>query len=673
MKTEDKTNAMQKAWEAKKTEKTLSQSEEELYMSISELYENRLRSCSVRTRNVLLAYQQSFPNKWAYIDHLIHMPKEDFFSLRNAGNKTVDEIYSLSQTILSHLSGDFHLSPHITEPWHMPENIDEALPLFNSSLKGLPKKSRTLMLRLLDKCGNSLSSLYDKISSPGYIESIKRANPKMKKEIILLFDHTFSFFHQFLDKESVSKTVKYSALGLPKECLVFLREKEKSLGYFPLFTSIQLYLEHLTKEEQTLIQDCLLIYQSQKLSKRSGLGSSYKLSAERIRQKRNDLMEKLSDHFKVYSKQGFINKNPYKFQMTRLEDEVNTAEGTNFNLNFVSWVLGSVFDELVVIGDIVKSIGGYHKTEYFLCLVPAVLNSLFDFEAFIKDMEGLIEKKRVNDEEISLKELIRSHLIIENCETAMPGIELTCRTILNRHYPVTFNNGNIILPSNSHKPNQVIIEEILRSTGHQMTFSEILKEFKRLYPGRGANETSLRSSLGLNKNILPIGRSSTYVLSEWEKDELRGGTIRTLVQEFINSIPEKIAPTADVAEYVQRFRPDTNEQSIVDNIYLDPSKTIITYYKEGVRYFGFADRLYPLEYFPFESSGKTARVNSINYPRLLSFIQTNRHFPRYSGITEEESLYQFWRTQELRYKSKKMDGHALIYYTIINVKFKHLK
>lgn len=673
MKTEDKANAMQKTWKTKKTEKPLSQSEEELYMSISELYESLVRSCSVRTRNVLLAYQQNFSNKWEYLEDLIHTPKEDLFSLRNAGSKTVDEIYSLSQTLLSHLNADFHFSPQAIKTWHMPENIDKALPLFISSLKGLSKKAKDHIYRLLKESGDSLSSLYKRISVPGYVDSISKATPQIKKELLSFFDRTKAFFHQFSDEESVSKAVKYSALGLPKECLVFLREKEKSLGHFPLFASIQLYLERLTKEEQAIIQDCLLIYQNQTLPKRSKLGSSYNLSAERIRQKRNELIDKLSDHFKVYSKQGFINKNPYKYQMTRLEDEVNSAESTNFNLNFISWVLGSVFDELVVIGDIIKSIGGYHKSEHFLCLVPAVLNSLFDFEAFIKDMEARIEEKRINDEEVCLKEIIRPHIKTKNYETVMPGIESTCRTILNRHYPVKFNNGNIILPSNSHKPNQVIIEEILRSKGHQMTFSEILKEFKRLYPGRGANETSLRSSLGLNKNILPVGRSSTYVLSEWEKDELKGGTIRSLVQEYIDSTPEKIAPIADVAEYVQRFRPDTNERSIVDNIYAEPNKTINLYYKDGVRYFGYADRFYPLEYFPHEGSGKIASGNSINYPRLLSFLQTYRRFPRYNGITGEERLYQFWRTQELRYKNKELDDHAFIYYTIIKVKFKNLK
>ena len=46
--------------------------------------------------------------------------------------------------------------------------------------------------------------------------------------------------------------------------------------------------------------------------------------------------------------------------MRRINEDINDDEGTNFNLNFINWVLASTFEELSLLGDVVKTITGYY-------------------------------------------------------------------------------------------------------------------------------------------------------------------------------------------------------------------------------------------------------------------------------------------------------------------------
>ena len=132
------------------------------------------------------------------------------------------------------------------------------------------------------------------------------------------------------------------------------------------------------------------------------------------------------------------------------------------------------------------------------------------------------------------------------------------------------------------------MEEILREAGQPMTLAEMMDEYMYQYPERDANESSLRGAIGGNKNIVPVGRSSTYALAEWNHETFRGGTIRQFVQECIDQSPEKIARTADVAEYVMRFRPGTNEYNILTNLSLDAENTYRFFYKDGQMYIGYS-------------------------------------------------------------------------------------
>lgn len=650
-------------------------------------YNRLLSEVKVRTYHILSDWQHSFPNYEQFFIHFFKTSPHEITKIHNCGRITVEEILGLREKIRGFwdeipLKADrLDMSDQpVTKKIVLPSNIDSILPLFMTTITGMSSRSANRVHWLLQDCNYSLSSFYERISDSNCIKSIPTVGRKSIPELQDFFERSIFFFYQFPNEESVSSRLRHylitssTALNLPEEAVETLSEKEHSLGYFPIFAALQLYFQSLPDEEKALVEGCLLIHQNQELPEREDVAATLNLSSERIRQKRNILISSLPEYFKKYYNYKFITKNPYRYQMNHVEDEVNAAEGTDFNQNFVSWVLGSVFDDITIVGDPIRSLGGYFETDQYISLVPTTLTHLFDFAGFILDLNERMAEKRMGEEKIKLKDLINAHLTAQYCEDELPEVETTCRTILYLHFPVDVDLGYVILPPNAYKTNQFIIESLLRKAGRPMTFDEIYEEYKYQYPERDSTESSLRGAIRSNKNIVPVGRSSTYALTEWSHNEYRGGTIRSFVQEYIDSIPEGIATTAAITEYVLRFRPDTNEQSIVSNISLDPSKTFVLYYKDGERLFGYSNREFPLEYFPVESDFRFAITNSIYYPKFIRFIETNHRFPFSSGYTEEESfLRRFWMKQESRYKNGKLDSHAIQYYEKIERAYGHLK
>jgi hypothetical protein len=651
--------------------------------SFVNLYNFFLSSAKVRTINVLNSWRANFPDKLHFFKNFFSASIKEIRQLRNCGHLTLNEILNLRETLRQYAPMDI-LTGAVTEPDNkseskvisLPHNIDEMLPIVLSEIEDLSSRSKNRIIYLLRECNNSLATFYERICDPNYINTIPTIGRKSKPEIKDFFARTKEFIEQFPDEESVSIKVRSHlisspfVLGLSDNAMQILKDKEVLLGYFPLFTAIQLYFDNRPEEEKAIIDGSLIIYKDQELPNRHKVAEIIQLTPERVRQKRNNLINKLPDYFKSYYNLGFINDNPYRYQMTHVEDNVNASEGTNFNHNFVCWVLGSTFDDLTLIGDPIKSIGGYFNLEPYLIIVPTALTHLFDFEAFIQDMDKRMLEKRMNEERVELKNLIDTHLKVRHCEEEMHDIDTTCRTILYLHFPVEVDYSHVIFPANTYKTNQVIVEEILRAAGRPMTLTEIIEEYIYQYPERNVIESSLRGSVNGNKNILPIGRTSTYALAEWNLPEMRGGTIRSFVQEYIDSTPDKIALLATIIEYVIQLRPKTNEQNILSNISLDQDKIILLYYNDGERYLGYTDRSYPENFFPLESDFRTAKANSIWYPKFLEFVKTHQRFPFLSGYAKEESdLCRFWMKQESRYIKGSLDSHARTYFEKIMLNY----
>ena len=637
-------------------------------------YEILLRMQSVRTINILTKLRDEYSDDISYFQHILNATPCQIMAIRNCGRRTLHEIQRLvkllkddsycvpadsGDSIAQDSASDISINPLK----QLPCNIDELYPIFIKRLEGLSTRTSNCVVAILDDCKNSLTQFYECITSPRCYDNLKSIGKKSLPEIKDFFQSSRIYLEQFTDSEDVSKTMRHyyltsdENLALPESSLELLQDKENELGYFPVFLAIREYLANRPSEEHTLINDGLNIYNNQTLLERSEIAAILSLTVERVRQKRNKIICNIGKYFEQFSKYGFFSQSAYQFQMRQVDNEINSTEDTNFNLNFISWALSCISEEISLIGDPIKAIGGYYDLESTLCIVPTHLLQYFDFEGFISEVRETYIQKRINEETIALNDLMNRHLKVQYCDDEMKEIEFACRTIFYLFFPLEVDMGKVIFPANSRKNNPIIIEEILRNAGHPMTLDELYDEFMYLYPERTIMYESFRGNINNNPNIVPIGRTSTYALAEWNEAEFRGGTIRLFVQEIIDSSAGKIVRVDDVTNYVTRFRPETDEAKILSNLSQDSAGTYKFYFKEGLMYIGYSSVTYPDEYYPYEGSARSASNNSIRFPELAKFIEEHGRFP-VSTDDEEHYLYSFWRKRYIKYEANELDPHT---------------
>lgn len=499
-------------------------------------------------------------------------------------------------------------------------------------------------------------------------------------EISDLFVRIKDYLERFADEQAVTEAVTrfftktYDDLRIPADEQERIRDLEASLGHFPLFAAIYAYLEGMEGEERAIIDGCILIHENQSHHDKDEVAAIVGLSPERVRQKRNKLIESLASYFVTYRTYGFVDKCPYNYQMNRVNEVINATEGTDFSFHFVNWVLASTFDEISIFGDVMRTLTGKYEKHFFVCLAPAYLCQYMDFNAFLEDVEARLAEKRIDEEKVSLRNLIDSHLKTQYCEDEMPAIETACRSILFLHYPVEVDFGSVIFKANARKNNPIIVEEILRAAGHPMTLEEIYDEFIYQYPERYTEMNSFRSNISNNPNIIPIGRTSTYTLAEWEGENIRGGSIRQIVADYLREHTPTVVSLSEITEHVCQFRPTTDEYNILTNLMLEKNGHFSFFFKNGVKYVGLAEDTYPVEFFPYSRDARNAVTMSISYPKLLAFIESNGRFPFSSGVDEEEQqLSSFWRRQERYYNAGELSASGLEYHTRILAEYGHLQ
>mgnify|MGYP003290856363 CR=1 FL=1 len=673
----------------------------DVYCLVNYWYSILFPLCRVRTQNVLEAYCKTFTTQNDFYHAILDITPTKALKLPNCGRRTVEEIMNLSQKLkqkAEELNGIKFCNPMdistenvpYTEEAEsltqtipsvtLPENMNKLLPLIHDKIDCLTIRARNAV-RLFFTKHNSVQHIYETISVPNFSAyQLKNVGRRTIQEVQQFMDELKEFIEQFKDSAAVESFIneysapKLSDISIPKEYQENIWALKDKLGYFPLFTAISAYFAGLDDETRTIAEGCIHIHIGQVLTDRNDIGNQLGITAERVRQKRNKIIEEFTKYFTSIRRVGFISKNPYNFIMTHTETQVNQLEGTDFSENFIRWVLSSAFDEVTAIGDIIKPLTSTNDKDYFVHIVPTELCHFYDFNAFVAAIDAKMSEKRTDEERINLKSFMSPFFKAQYYEDKEKDIETSCRSILYLAYPIEVDMGQLIFKPNSRKNNPDIIEDILRATGHPMTLDELYNEFSYQYPERSVMYESFRGNITKNTNIVPIGRTSTYALAEWNSIGNKGGTIRSIAIEYLNSLQEPIARFNDVVEHIIKYRPNTNEISIYDNLRLEQTGAFQFYFLEGERYLGLGGREYPIEYFPLVSESKSVTNMSIKYPKLIAFIKANGRFPFSSNVSNEEiALYKFWAQQEKSFNNGTLEPHGQLFFARIVTKYGHLK
>ena len=446
-----------------------------------------------------------------------------------------------------------------------------------------------------------------------------------------------------------------------------LSQMQETLGHFPLFAAIDAYIEGLEDPGKTIVKESIRVYDEVELTDIESLMDRLSLTGDAVRNRRYVMLQKLESFFLLLHDASYITKNPYNFQMNHVEREINASEGTNFRLQFVYWALGTAFPELTLLGDTTKYFTAINNSRQALFLAPTALFDIFDFQGFIGTIDEQLKDRRINEESISLSGLMSEHFKVRYYEEELPEVERTCRTFLYINFPVEVDYGNVIFPSNKKKTNIQIVEEILRAAHHPMTLSDILDEFMYEYPERDVNEDRIRGAIYLSGKIIPTLPPGSYAWDDGSHEEFKGGSVITYVNEYLQSLPEKIATSAAVAEYVMGFIPDTNEEKVINRLFSDQAKDLVIYYREGVRYIGYIDGDYPDDFFSYPSDYRIALTYSTMFPAFIQFVQEHHRYPfTRSEDKEEMKIRLFWIRVEHMYETGELDARTAKYFERIS-------
>lgn len=611
-------------------------------------YNMLLSKCSVRTNNVLQAYRDTFDSDDSFLLSLMNISYKEVKSFRNCGRLTADEIIRLVEK-LRHNVG-YTIEPAVSShEIHLPSNIDLIFPLLSEKLGSLSVRGRNAINLFLQDNGNSVSRFYATVTSPSFLAStIKNVGRSTVSEVRSFIESAISYINEFNDEQAVDSllkeyyTPKLSSILIPPESQEYIEQLQEELGHFPLFAAVSAYIEGMQFETKTILENCIRVHNGQQVADRNDIGNMLGITHERVRQKRNKIMENFAEYCAGIRKAGFIQDNPYRFLMTRVNEDVNDEEGTDFSLNFVSFVLGSTFDSTKVVGNIHKALTNAFYDEYNVALVPAELSSYFDFDAFAEFISQKIEEQRLDEERLDLRDCMSQFFKVQYYDEYLSDIETACRSILYISFPVEVDMGKIIFSANMRKSNFLIVEDILRASGQPMTLDEIYEEFLYQFPERDVEYSAFRGTIGHNKKIIPVGRTSTYALKEWNITVNRGGTIRTFVDEYLDSLETPIANVDTICEYVRKFRPDTENNSITSNLAQEKNQKYAFYKKDEVRYIGYRQQEYDECYVLLDSSRVAKRTTDESMALLKEFIEIHYHYPIHNVEDEEEKrLYRF--------------------------------
>ena len=621
-----------------------------------------LSSCSVRAQNVLSAFQAGFSSSSDFFTALLNISPQQARELRNCGSKSVEEIMSLSQALarnIGYTNEPAQEVPKVT----LPDNIDKILPLVFDKANNLSVRAKNAVYLFIQDCNRSVQQLYSKISIPSFSAfQLKNIGRKTAEEVSLFLNEVKDLIEEYSDSAAVDSLIvnlsapRLTSIKIPEGYQDNLWALKEQLGYFPLFATISVYLDSLNDETKTIIAGCIRVHNGQTIIDRKEVAEQLGISSERVRQKRNGIIENLAAYFSSIRKTGFVSENPYSYIMTHTEDYVNSTEGTDFTPNFVRWVLGATFEDVTMVGDIFKPLTYVYNDNMFVNIVPTSLCQYYDFNAYVTALDEKLAEKRTDEERVNLKSFMQSFFKVKYYEDQEKDIETACRSILYLTYELEVDMGQIIFKPNKRKNNPDIIEDILRAAGHPMTLDELYDEFTFQYPERSAVYESFRGNISNNPNIIPLSRTSTYALAEWQNGDYRGGTIREFVSEYLDSLPSHIATVEATGDYVRQFRPTSSNESIVSNLSQDKTQKYAIYTRDDQRYIGYRDYTYDLSFVLFDPERVAKRSTEESMRLLTSFIDIHKHFPLHQTYDPYETrLYRFVDNMRSLYNRGKMD------------------
>jgi len=348
---------------------------------------------------------------------------------------------------------------------------------------------------------------------------------------------------------------------------------------FPLFAYVQTMIKYILNErEQYIFNNNYGFLETSQKRTLQAIGDHYSITRERVRQ----ISQKVPD--KVYAAirkiaQRFVNIDKhfdYNLDLKKeiivinqeLVDHINKKEHLSYTGKLISLVFGGVFQRYFIS---TQSLDNSYQHYY---LVSRKYKEVFNFDAFISDIEERISIRMTNDQAIDIMQYLNQFVLPG--QIVNDRLKQICKRIATEEFGLGYDKTNLLFKRNSLVKLSEHIISILTSVGRPMKLTEICKELKARSKRIPPNIESLRSSILSIDEVAAIGKTSTYALKSW--NTVKTGTIKELVKEFLDSSPDP-KHISEIAVYVNKFR-KTTDKNILSNLKLDKTNSYV-FFKLG--------------------------------------------------------------------------------------------
>jgi len=407
----------------------------------------------------------------------------------------------------------------------------------------------------------------------------------------------------------------YVNFKVPSEVTELYKESFISKS-FPLFAYVQTMIRYILNDREQYIfnNNYGFLEKSQKRTLQS-IGDHYNITRERVRQISQKVPDKvLAAIIKISQRFVNIDKHfDYGLDLKKeiivinqdLVDTINKDENQVYTGKLYALVFSGIFQRYFI------STQSIENTYQHYYLVSRKYKEVFDFDAFIEDIEYRNSVRMVNDVSIDMLTYLNKF--------ALPGqivndrLKQICKRIATEEFGIGYDKTNIIFKRNSLVKLSEHIISILSLFGRPMKLTEICKELKIRSKRIPPNIESLRSSILSIEEVAAIGKTSTYALKAW--DMVKTGTIKELVKEFLeaSSEPKHIS---DITVYVNKFR-KTTDKNILSNLKLDKTNTYV-FFKLG--YIGLKYKQYKNIQIQSDKKSRGRRPKTTNDDGQLSLL-----------------------------------------------------
>ena len=554
-----------------------------------------------------------------------------------------------------------------------------AAPIIDRSLKSEHIRVYHSYQKFLQSCHDSMVDFYLSVAGQsGETVKFQGLNHNASKALLDVFSDLLPEVDAYVNGDVSQSEMAFEPvliqMKLSDKQVETIVRIAKKCSHYPVFTTLSYLIDNWTNDRQKeIIRRSLKTVHGKPVEDLTDVAKSLGLSRERVRQLREDCVKILGKYPQVFKGMGLLDGYKYEAQSEYDFNRIREEEDVDFSNEYITICIPHIDSELTLLGDARKALIQTAVSASRLYLVSKRAARSFKFDKFLSAVEEMLEEKRFYPYRDDLETFVRGLLHKEIPDEDFFLIVKECRQILQKGYPDNIINSQIYFPANARKTIPNLIEDILREYNRPMMAEEICDELNKRFPDLEQIPSKIGPNALRNSNIVAVSRSSTYALAEWNYTEKRGGTIRDLAVEYLNSLFQPIAPLTDICDYIAKFREDVKESSVKANLLAEANNRFGLYYKGDVLHIGFTDRKYGEEYELQEKrQGRRPFKDSID--RLEQFIKANDRFPYTAGVEGEEArLSRFYSVAKGNQKKGTLSPEELAELERIDETYGHLR